>query len=108
MEALTTWPWGTIWQAIGALAAVLALIYAPYAVLWNALRADNKETRQKMDKGFADMRVSMETGFAEIRAEFRGAGKHRLDLDKRLAVVEDRAGVTFPRPEMPDPDNVGK
>ena len=53
MEVLTTWPWGTIWQAIGALAAVLALIYAPYAVLWNALRADNKETRQNMERAFA-------------------------------------------------------
>ena len=108
MEVLTNWPWGTIWQAIGALAAILALIYAPYAVLWNALRADNKETRQNMDNGFSEMRVSMEAGFAEIRAEFMSAGKHRLDLDKRLAVVEDRAGVRFPRPEMPDPDNAEK
>ena len=78
--------------AVSLFVALGGLLFGFYALLRKEMRDD----RAEMKSGFRETR----DGFREVRAELKAFH----GLDKRLAVVEDRSGVGFPRsPEKPDP-----
>ena len=80
------WSWKSIWQSIGALAAVLAIVYAPYAFMWQDLRGEIQDVSGKIDTGLDTVNERLDTMNEKI-----------ADIDKRLGVVEDRIGIHAPR-----------
>ena len=80
------WSWKSIWQSIGALAAVLAIVYAPYAFMWQDLRGEIRDVSGKIDTGLDTVNERLDTMNEKI-----------ANIDKRLGIVEDRMGIHAPR-----------
>ena len=113
------WSWKSIWQSIGALAAVLAIVYAPYAFMWQDLRGEIRGLRGDLRGEIWNVQGGLQGEIRDVQGDLRGeirdvSGKidtgldtvnERLDtmdeklanIDKRLGVVEDRMGIHAPR-----------
>ncbi len=85
MKNINAWPWKGIWQAVGALAAVMAIAYFPYILL----HGDLNRLEESMDRQFEAVNESVKEQFKEVNDKL-------ANIDKRLAVVEDRLGIHAP------------
>ena len=81
MKNINAWPWKGIWQAVGALAAVMAIAYFPYVLLHGDLNR---------------LEESMDRQFEAVNEQFKEVNDKLANIDKRLAVVEDRLGIHAP------------
>ncbi len=81
MKNINAWPWKGIWQAVGALAAVMAIAYFPYILLHGDLNR---------------LEESMDEQFQSVNEQFKEVNDKLANIDKRLAVVEDRLGIHAP------------
>ncbi len=99
MRNINAWPWKGIWQAIGALAAVMAIAYFPYVLL----HGDLNRLEESMDEQFQSVNESVKEQFKEVnesvKEQFKEVNDKLANIDKRLAVVEDRLGI--PAPPVP-------
>ncbi len=88
MKNINAWPWKGIWQAVGALAAVMAIAYFPYVLL----HGDLNRLEESMDRQFEAVNAQFQT----VNEQFKEVNDKLANIDKRLAVVEDRLGIHAP------------
>ncbi len=92
MRNINAWPWKGIWQAIGALAAVMAIAYFPYVLL----HGDLNRLEESMDEQFQSVNEQFKEVNESVKEQFKEVNDKLANIDKRLAVVEDRLGIPAP------------
>ncbi len=91
------WSWKSIWQSIGALAAVLAIVYAPYAFMWQDLRGEIRDSRGDLRGEMWVMSSKIDMRLDSMDERLDTMNEKLANIDKRLGVVEDRMGIHAPR-----------